>query len=214
MSHVTGPLIWNQAIFHRVWKEPNKLILELGDGTIRTMNYENWGKTVQVTEDKAFELDRGAPIRIATWQQYDPKKWFCDVDEVLDQTPLFVSELSDRWTVIRPKLYRKFDKARVRNIECSIAEKWSPLERNDFIRPAYVIDISPQDQFFNHIYPSFKVRWERANFDGGDPHIYSNTVKVLEELRPELQKAWHTLDLREFAIYIENLVDKSRPRTS
>jgi hypothetical protein len=68
----------------RAYREPTKLILELADGTVRHMNYENWGSTVQLTEQKVFSLRAGTPIRIATWLDYDPAKWFCDVEEMVD----------------------------------------------------------------------------------------------------------------------------------
>lgn len=69
----------------RAYKEQNKLVIELADGTVRQMNYENWGSTAELTEQKVFSLLAGTPIRIATWLDYDPGKWFCDVEEIVDQ---------------------------------------------------------------------------------------------------------------------------------
>lgn len=80
MSHVSGSLEWNLAVFRNARKESNQLILELADGSSRFMKYENWDGTVERTEKKIFSLKPGAAIRVATWGGWDSSKWFCDVE--------------------------------------------------------------------------------------------------------------------------------------
>lgn len=82
MSHVYPPLVWSEGVFRAARKESDKLILELADGTVRYMNYQNWNETVQTTEARVFKLQPGAAIAIATWGGYDPTKWFCDVKTI------------------------------------------------------------------------------------------------------------------------------------
>ncbi|GHU32633.1 hypothetical protein AGMMS50256_23070 [Betaproteobacteria bacterium] len=85
MSHIRGPLTWKaEGVFHRAWKEPStepiKLVLELVDGTKRAMKLD-W-KEAAITEQKILALRPGVRIRLATWGNWSPDEWFCDVEEV------------------------------------------------------------------------------------------------------------------------------------
>lgn len=79
---------WSEGVFvfsgMRQEQKPTQLILELGDGTERAMNYENWGDDVHETEKKLRALTPGTRIRVATWRTgiYSQDKWFCDVEVV------------------------------------------------------------------------------------------------------------------------------------
>jgi hypothetical protein len=82
MSHVIDPLVWNEGIYAGTRREKDRLVLILDDGSHRYMNYENWNETTTITANKLGALKPGAKIRIATWSTYDPKQWFCDVEEI------------------------------------------------------------------------------------------------------------------------------------
>ncbi len=204
MSHVSGPLKWNTAVFRRARKEPNKLILELADGTVRVMNYQNWDGTVQTTEQKAFSLKPGAPIRVATWADYDPTKWFCDVDEIVDPRPPLVGELSDRWSIQRSEGAKQFDKAFIHLIECSIS---SPqllcLHGNTYLRSRYVVTLDPRDQFFAEYTARLSGYADSINFDVSD-QPFRSVFRDFDRVGQDVQAQWNSLELREFMEYLEN----------
>jgi hypothetical protein len=81
MSHVSDPKEWTKGVFRGARIEGN-LILELADGTERVMKYERWGKTALITTQEVLGLTPGTPIEFATWRDYDPNEWFCDVRKI------------------------------------------------------------------------------------------------------------------------------------
>jgi hypothetical protein len=204
MSHVSGPLQWNTAIFRGARKEASKLILELADGTVRVMNYQNWHETIQTTEKKAFSLKPGTPIRVATWAAYDSNKWFCDVEEIVDPTPPLVGELSDLWSVKRSTGAKQFDKAFIRLIECSISSpRLIYLSGNAHLRWGYVVTLDPLDQFFSKYTARLSGFSDSINFDVSD-QPFRSVLRDFDRISKDIQEQWKSLELREFMKYLEN----------
>lgn len=80
MTHVRPPVTWSGPFtFKAARKVGDKLVIDLADGTSRSMNYENWDGTVDKTEEKVFALAAGTSIEVGTWKSFDTTKWFCDV---------------------------------------------------------------------------------------------------------------------------------------
>ena len=79
MTHISGPLIWTDAVFHNFSIEKTKLILFLNDGSKRIMNFQNWEDSYPITIANLKILKSGDLIKFATWSNYDKNLWFCDV---------------------------------------------------------------------------------------------------------------------------------------
>lgn len=151
MTHVTGEVQWTYGIFLYARREVDHLVIQLEDGTTRTMNYLNWGDTVRQTEDKVFALKRGAPIRIGTWGGYDPEKWFCDVEEVRDPVPEFVKNLSEAWEIERDSGGRHFGRIFMPCVLASILEPKSGRtnQNGSYERFGFTLSFFPLDPFFH-----------------------------------------------------------------
>jgi hypothetical protein len=82
MSHIREPLRWTKARFSGYEVGAKGLILKLVDNTSRTMLYKNWDNAYPITLSKLKTLQTGEEIEFATWNGYDEKKWFCDVERI------------------------------------------------------------------------------------------------------------------------------------
>lgn len=187
MSHVTGQLKWTRAIFSKARKESDHLVLELADGSKRVMNFKNWDGTVQTTARKLFSLVAGAPIKFATWGNYSVDSWFCDVEELENEMPQFVSKLSSRWTVQRGDAARRFDKKLVRTIECKVSYPYVQMGRTPVIKTRLdvVVCLHPSDPLFEDFTGSVSYFHGSYRFDEGDtPHAFKYTVNASN---PDLQ---------------------------
>lgn len=88
MSHISGKLTWNEVVIEDFKETPSAsaLIITLSDSTQRTMNFHNWEKSYLITKEKLFKIKKGSKVKIATWEDWDPGLWFCDV-ETLTSSP-------------------------------------------------------------------------------------------------------------------------------
>ena len=82
MSHIREPIKWTKAKFLGYEEGSNGLILKLVGNATRTMLYKNWDDAYPVTLSKLKALPTGAEIEFATWNGYDEKVWFCDVNRI------------------------------------------------------------------------------------------------------------------------------------
>lgn len=80
MSHISGKLEWNEAVFLEAKTTRNQLVVYLADGTTRAMNVMNWETSNKITADKAKAIKSGARVKLATWNGFDANKWFCDIE--------------------------------------------------------------------------------------------------------------------------------------
>lgn len=207
MTHVTGPLVWNEGIFTRMRRGPTQLALELSDGSVRHMNYKNWNGTTVTTANKLNSLKPGAAIRIATWRNYDPMKWFCDVEEVRDPLPRFASQLSSKWVVKHSDDGRKFLNNVVRSVECSIvSQRTLKLDPERVARTRYALRFWPKDPFFHESDCSLCCYVEHYRpHDSKQP--YASYWNDFDRLSREVQESWHAMDLPAFVPYIEQWVE-------
>jgi hypothetical protein len=82
MSHIREPIKWTRANFSGYEEGRKGLILKLADNSIRTMLYNNWYGAYPKTLSKLKTLTRWEEIEFATWNGYDEKVWFCDVERI------------------------------------------------------------------------------------------------------------------------------------
>ena len=82
MTHINGPVIWSFGELAEVTHTDLKIKIKLEDGSVRVMNYKSWGADAVETERKASSIPVGAKIRFATWNGWDSKIWFCDIEEI------------------------------------------------------------------------------------------------------------------------------------
>ena len=71
MTHISGNIVWSEGYFAGVNVRGNQLVLTLGDGSSRYMNFKNWDGSVQETERKAQCIKPGTKVRFATWNGYE-----------------------------------------------------------------------------------------------------------------------------------------------
>ena len=151
------------------------------------MNYTNWDGTVEITARKLFALVAGAPIKFATWGDYSEDRWFCDVDELKDEMPQFVSRLSGRWTVQYGHSGRRFDKKLIRTIECKASYPYALLRATPVTKTRLdvVVCLHPNDPLFDRFTGSVSYYYGTYRFDEGDtPHwLHGNITKS----NPDLQ---------------------------
>lgn len=182
MSHVTGQLKWTRAVFRKARRESEQLVLELSDGSERFMNYKNWDGTVQITANKLFSLVAGAPIKFATWEDYSVDKWFCDVEELENELPPFVSSLSTRWTVQHAHSGRRFDKKFIRTIECKASYPYALVRSTPQViksRLEVVVSLYPRDPLFEGFWGSVSYFYGTYRIDeDGSSHTLSYTVNT------------------------------------
>lgn len=86
MSHISGKLTWNEEVIKDYNESTSALTITLSDSTQRTMNFHNWEKSYPITKEKLFKIKKGSKVKIATWEDWDPRLWFCDV-ETLTSSP-------------------------------------------------------------------------------------------------------------------------------
>lgn len=79
MTHISGNLIWSDAIYEKHERTASQITMTLSDGTIRYMNFKNWDMDAEETYRKLEKLTSKQKILFATWGGYDEKIWFCDV---------------------------------------------------------------------------------------------------------------------------------------
>jgi hypothetical protein len=82
MSHIREPIKWTRAKFSGYEEGSNGLILKLEGDSNRTMLYKNWDNSYPITLSKLKNLRTGAEIEFATWNGYDERVWFCDVQRI------------------------------------------------------------------------------------------------------------------------------------
>lgn len=80
MSHIWGKKECWEAEFHSFEEDEGVLVLNLMNGTSRTMN--DWNEDTLKTKYKLQALKAGDRITVVTWGGYLESKWFCDVEKI------------------------------------------------------------------------------------------------------------------------------------
>lgn len=212
MTHVRGSLVWSEGIFIRAEKTEDQLVLYLGDGSDRRMNLENWDETAQVTESKLRDLKRERPIKFATWESYDPKRWFCDVEPIENPEPSwFLSRLSNAWITKRDNTGGfQFSKGYyLPEIRCSlIYKKYFPLGENRHKVFFYRIVLRPADPFFSTFRP-YLYHGMASPFNN-DPEVWlGEQTSDIDQVPRDIADKWRSLEIFDFVKFLESKWYKS-----
>lgn len=212
MSHVTGSLVWHEGVYAKSHLEADRLVLTLDDGTCRYMNFENWGKTTLITQEKLRALKPGAAIRIATWNGYNPREWFCDVEEVKDPVPLIATQLSPAWIVKHANSGRKFEKNVVRCVDCCIFKRKvyqrSCSPEGYATRSGFAINFFPLDPFFHDYRVELRAYSEDFSLLDKQAPIFPLYRITNTEPSQKVSSKWHELELLDFIHWIEQHIEE------
>lgn len=215
MSHVSGPLTWSEGIYLSSHLEADRIVLTLKDGTSRYMNFKNWGETALVTADKVQALRRGAAIRIASWKDFDPAEWFCDVEEVKNPFPTITQSFPSAWIVKYGEGARGFDdKLVVRCVDCCIFEREVSQHFVDIKgyarRSGYRIEFFALDPFFHSYRATLYCCAEDFSLLDEQAEPLRKIDVNSDEVPGLVADKWEGLDLLDFAEWLEDHIDNAR----
>lgn len=206
MSHVSGQLEWSKGIFEKAVKGDNGVTLHLADGTTRFMKYENWDKTVLVTERKLAQLKKGQPIKIAVWGGYDAAQWFCDVEPIDKPSPDWIlSKLSPRWIIRDSQHSRNFGDFRLPVIDCRLITNTEHKLGSTFKTVSYIqVTLHPKNALFNEVTPSLSHQQAKIFYEMPDQWFEVAASYVgTDRMASKFQDKWYGSPLLEFMKFCE-----------